>query len=30
MSEAVSQSALNTLFYDARTHNGWQDRKSVV
>ena len=26
MSEAVSQSALNTLFYDARTHNGWQDR----
>ncbi|XWJ90473.1 malonic semialdehyde reductase [Phytobacter ursingii] len=26
MSEAVSQSALNTLFYDARTHNGWQER----
>ncbi|MGK9172770.1 malonic semialdehyde reductase [Yokenella regensburgei] len=26
MSEAVSQSALNTLFTAARTHNGWQDR----
>lgn len=26
MREAVNQSALNTLFCDARSHNGWQTR----
>ena len=25
MSEAITQSALKTLFTEARTHNGWQD-----
>lgn len=25
MSEAITPTAINTLFTDARTHNGWRD-----